>query len=297
MNRSQAQETVLMPTSTDRLVGESTFDSKKLFERPSKIRADGLRMVFGSGRSAVHALGPLSVDLAEGEFVSIVGPSGCGKSTFVKLVGGLLRPTSGEMHIQFRSDALAPVATVFQDFGIFPWKTVLANVELGLRSRGVGRRDARTRATDWLRRMGLEDFKDAYPDTLSGGMRQRVAIARALASEPDILLMDEPFAALDAQMREILQEELLTLSEATSATTLFVTHSLEEALVLGDRVIVMTARPGIVLEAIDVPFERPRDVRVRESPEFNELRGRLWEHLRREVRAQFGEREKETSDE
>ncbi|MCU1346192.1 MAG: transporter ATP-binding protein [Acidimicrobiia bacterium] len=254
---------------------------------PSKISARDLQLTFQSRTGATPALGPLDLEIGRGEFVSIVGPSGCGKSTLIRVVAGLLSPTRGEMVIALDGRSPAPIATVFQDFGIFPWKTVEGNVCFGLSAAGVGKAEARDRARSWLSRLGLLDFADAYPGTLSGGMRQRVAIARALAVEPEILLMDEPFAALDAQLREMLQEELLAISQASERTVLFVTHSLEEALVLGDRVLVMTARPGRILDDAKVPFARPRDATVRSSQEFADMRARLWEHLRSEVQAQI----------
>jgi len=251
------------------------------------IRASDVAVIYGLGRAAVHALGPLSLDIREGEFVSLVGPSGCGKSTFVKAMAGLVELTAGRIELTARGPRERVTATVFQDYGIFPWKTVRANVEFGVRVTGGSRQQAKAAADTWLKRLGLFDFVDAYPATLSGGMRQRVAIARALAVEPEILLMDEPFASLDAQLREILQEELLNLCQTDRRTVLFVTHSLEEALVLSDRVVVMTARPGRVLEDQLVPFPRPRTAAIREAPEFGQLRMRLWDHLRAEVQAQL----------
>jgi NitT/TauT family transport system ATP-binding protein len=253
----------------------------------TKISARGLEVTFGASAHSTHALGPIDLDVREGEFLSVVGPSGCGKSTLVRLIAGLLPPTRGRLEIQVEGTSPAPIATVFQDFGIFPWKTVEANVRFGLTARGVGTKEAAARAADWLARLGLRDFVTAYPSTLSGGMRQRVAIARALAVEPELLLMDEPFASLDAQLREMLQDELLVLSQASVRTVIFITHSLEEALVLSDRVVVMTARPGRVLAETTVPFPRPRDASVRASPEFAALRSELWEHLRTEVKAQL----------
>ncbi|MCW2622145.1 MAG: Mannosyltransferase [Frankiales bacterium] len=253
----------------------------------AKISATGLEVRFGTGPKAVHALGPLDLTVRDGEFVCLVGPSGCGKSTFVKLVAGLLTPTAGRLEVSLRGDTSAPIATVFQDFGIFPWKTVESNVRFGLSVSGVPKKEARERARDWLSRMGLLEFAGAYPGTLSGGMRQRVAIARAMAVEPEILLMDEPFASLDAQLREMLQDDLLEICQASSRTVVFVTHSLEEALVLGDRVVVMTARPGRLLDDTVVPFARPRGADVRESAEFSALRSKLWGHLRSEVQTQI----------
>jgi NitT/TauT family transport system ATP-binding protein len=229
----------------------------------------------------------VDLTVAEGEFVSIVGPSGCGKSTLLRIVCGLIEPTAGSVEINVRGDSLAATSLVFQDFGIFPWKTVLGNVRFGMQTRGLGKAEATKRARAWLDRLGLGQFADAYPKTLSGGMRQRVAIARALAVEPELLLMDEPFASLDAQLRELLQEELLRLCEEDRRTVLFVTHSLEEALVLSDRVVVMSARPGTVLDVADVPFDRPRQMAVRESADFGRLRLSLWDKLRTQVETQL----------
>ncbi|GAA0261929.1 ABC transporter ATP-binding protein [Actinomadura nitritigenes] len=248
---------------------------------PAAIRATGVERRFRHGRADVHALGPVDLDIAAGEFCCVVGPSGCGKSTFLRLVAGLLRPSAGRLEI--RATAQHPAAMIFQDYGIYPWKTVLGNVRFGLDVQGVPRKEATRRARDWLSRMGLTDFADAYPASLSGGMRQRVSIARALAVEPEILLMDEPFAALDAQLRTILQEELLAICETDRRTVLFITHSLEEAIVLGDRVLVMSARPGRVLAERTPPFGRPRSGDVRHSPECAELKAELWDLLRGEI--------------
>jgi NitT/TauT family transport system ATP-binding protein len=231
----------------------------------------------------IEALGPIDLTVPRGQFLSIVGPSGCGKSTLLRVIAGLQAPTRGSAEILLKSTSKTPIATVFQDFGIFPWKTVLANVEFGLRMVRVSRREARERSLHWLERVGLRDFADAYPAELSGGMKQRVAIARSLVVEPEILLMDEPFAALDAQRREILQDELRTLCSNGQYTVIFITHSLEEAIVLGDRIIVMTRRPGRILDDTEVPFARASNKPLRETPQFAALRGRLWEHLRAEV--------------
>lgn len=246
-----------------------------------KLEAHAVTRTFGRGSRAVEALGPVDLTIAPGEFTCIVGPSGCGKSTLLRIAAGLLRPSRGELTI--RTAAQRPAAMIFQDYGIYDWKTVQANVRFGLDIQKVPRREADARATDWLTRLGLADFADAYPATLSGGMRQRVAIARALAVEPEILLMDEPFAALDAQLRTILQDELLDLTQTTRTTTLFITHSLEEAIVLGDRVLVMSARPGRIIAEHRPPFPRPRTGDVRAAPEFTALKGELWDLLRGEV--------------
>ncbi|MGH4034526.1 ABC transporter ATP-binding protein [Actinomycetota bacterium Odt1-20B] len=246
-----------------------------------KLEAHDLTRTFGRGAAQVAALGPLDLKVAPGEFTCIVGPSGCGKSTLLRIAAGLLRPSRGELTI--RTTSPRPAAMIFQDYGIYDWKTVLANVRFGLDIQKVPRKEATARARDWLTRMGLADFADAYPAALSGGMRQRVAIARALAVEPEILLMDEPFAALDAQLRTILQDELLALTQTTSTTTLFITHSLEEAIVLGDRVLVMSARPGRIIAEHHPPFPRPRTGDIRTCPEFTALKGELWDLLRGEV--------------
>ncbi|UKY55401.1 ABC transporter ATP-binding protein [Streptomyces inhibens] len=245
------------------------------------MRARALARSFGRGSKALAALGPVDVDIAPGEFVCVVGPSGCGKSTLLRIAAGLLRPSAGELEL--RASADRPAAMIFQDYGIYDWKTVLANVRFGLDIQRVPRKEADERARSWLARMGLADFAGAYPAALSGGMRQRVAIARALAVEPEILLMDEPFAALDAQLRTILQDELLDLTQTTRTTTLFITHSLEEALVLGDRVLVMSARPGRIIAERRPPFGRPRTGEVRATPEFTALKAELWQLLRGEV--------------
>lgn len=250
-----------------------------------RISARGVCRTFGAGDTQVEALGPFDLDIADGEFVCIVGPSGCGKSTFLSMIAGLVRPSSGEIDIQHTDTTTRRMATavVFQDYSIFPWKRVLDNVRFGLDAAGVPKREGNKIALEWIGRLGLADHARSYPSKLSGGMKQRVSIARALAVDPDILLMDEPFAALDAQMRLVLQDELLQLWQANRRTVLFITHSLEEALLLGDRVVVMSARPGRVIRDMRVPFPRPRDARLRASPEFAEVEGELWELLRVEV--------------
>ena len=249
----------------------------------TKVDARGVERRFGTGDRALRALGPLDLTIEDGEFVCIVGPSGCGKSTFLRIVAGLVRPSEGEIALSHDDPTRSLASMVFQDYSIFPWKTVAANVRFGLdmaRSRGP---QADAAVDRWLQKLHLSDFRDAYPQTLSGGMRQRVAIARALAVEPEILLMDEPFAALDAQLRTVLQEELLSLWQEDRRTVLFITHSLEEALLLGDRVIVMSARPGTVVAEFRVPFERPRSASLRGSADFAALEHEIWTILRREV--------------
>jgi NitT/TauT family transport system ATP-binding protein len=252
-------------------------------DAPVKIAAHGVERYFGaSAKSRVHALGPLDLDIHDGEFVCIVGPSGCGKSTFVRMVAGLIRPTAGTIDLNVRNTE-QPTAMVFQDYSIYPWKKVLDNVRFGLDLAGVSKKEGNERARVYLAKLGLADREKDYPGALSGGMKQRVAIARALAVEPEILLMDEPFAALDAQMRQILQDELLELWQSDRRTVLFITHSLEEAILLGDRVLVMSSRPGRIIASKTVPFERPRTAELRNTAEFRQLYAELWDLLKTEV--------------
>ena len=269
-------------TAGDTVVGDA-------FTGSAKISARGVERYFGTTGERIHALGPLDLDIADGEFVCIVGPSGCGKSTFLRMVGDLIRPSNGRIDIAART--ARPTAMVFQEYSIYPWKKVLDNVRFGLDVAGVKKSEGNKRARTYLAKLGLDDREKSYPDTLSGGMKQRVAIARALAVEPEILLMDEPFAALDAQMRHVLQDELLDLWQADRRTVVFITHSLEEAILLGDRVLVMSARPGKIIASKKVPFERPRSAEVRGSAEFAELQAELWDLLRTEVEAHLAERE------
>ncbi|MCG2621312.1 ABC transporter ATP-binding protein [Arthrobacter sp. I2-34] len=227
----------------------------------------------------------MDAEIESGEFVCIVGPSGCGKSTFLRIVAGLIPPSEGVLSLGSDGGQAPLAAVVFQDYSIFPWKTVEANVRFGLDLLRVPRHEADTRVERSLSRLGLTEFRKAYPGTLSGGMRQRVSIARALVTEPQVLLMDEPFAALDAQLRHLLQDELLELWQEDRRTVLFITHNLDEALLLGDRVLVMSARPGRIVGEFKVPFERPRSGDIRRSPEFAAMESEIWDLLRSEVAA------------
>ena len=219
--------------------------------------------------------------------MSLVGPSGCGKSTFLNILLGLLKPDSGELSLNGKqiNGPGQERAMVFQEFGLLPWRTVLANVELGLELKGVAASIRRERALELIKLVGLEGFQDHYPHELSGGMKQRVGLARALATEPEVLLMDEPFAALDAQTRDLMQAELLQIWERTKKTVLFVTHSIEEAAYLSDRVVVMTARPGRMKNVIKIDLPRPRDYEMRLTPEFNEIKAKIWNTLKEELGA------------
>jgi NitT/TauT family transport system ATP-binding protein len=251
-----------------------------------KIRVDRAARIFlGAG---VVAFENLTLDFYDDEIACVVGPSGCGKTTLLRCIDGLLPLSDGQILLEGRPVRRPPekVAVVFQHFGLFPWRSVYANAAYGLELAGAPRDRIGARVTAALKLVGLDGFTGHYPYQLSGGMQQRVGLARALAMDPDVLLMDEPFAALDAQTREILQEEMLRILEQERKTIVFVTHSIDEALVLGDRVVVLTARPGRVKETLAVPFGRPRKpAAVRTDPAFGELRGRVWDLLRAEIRS------------
>lgn len=258
------------------------------------IQANQLTKTFpGPGTGQIEALGPVDLSVEAGEFVCIVGPSGCGKSTLLRIVAELETPSSGTLSLNPPEAGASTTAgrrpfnsMVFQGDSTFPWFTVHENIGYGLSVRGVPVRERDRVVHKMLHTVGLTEFAEAYPYQLSGGMRQRVALARALANDPDVLLMDEPFGALDAQNRVILQDELLDIWDTTDKTVLFVTHSIEEALVLADRVLVMSASPGRILEEIAVPFARPRRAYdLRREPQFGELSYRIWELLRGEVGA------------
>ena len=258
-----------------------------------KITVENLRVIFpGNTRTGpVEAVGGVSFQAGEGELVCIVGPSGCGKTTVLRVLAGLEEPTSGTVQVRRDDTEQVGTAMVFQGAGIFPWLTVEKNVEYGLRLRGIAREKRREVSHRWISELGLARFTDAYPAQLSGGMQQRVGLARAFATDPEVLLMDEPFGALDAQTRLILQQTLLEQWERDTKTVLFVTHSIEEALTLGDRVFVMSARPGRLLHEVKVPFERPRDAAaLRTDPRFHALFADVWNVLRDEVeRARLAE--------
>lgn len=252
-----------------------------------KITIADLRVTFpGRGRTGpVEAVGGVSLDVGDGELVCIVGPSGCGKTTLLRVLAGLEQPTRGAIHVRGDDPNRPDVGMVFQGAGLFPWMTVEENVAYGLRLSGVPRFERLAAARRWILDIGLGKFAGAYPTQLSGGMQQRVGLARVFAYDPEVLLMDEPFGALDAQTRLILQQTLLEQWERNSKTVVFVTHSIEEALTLGDRVFVMSARPGKLLHEVRVPFERPRDaVALRTDPRFSALFAEVWSVLRDEVK-------------
>ena len=250
------------------------------------IQAKDVSLTFRpKNREPVAALRELSLDVGKGEFVSIVGPSGCGKSTFLNILLGLIKPDTGLMQLNGSriSGPGQDRAMVFQEFGLLPWRTVIGNVELGLELKGVEASVRRGRAQELIEMAGLAGFESHYPHELSGGMKQRVGLARALATDPEVLLMDEPFAALDAQTRDLMQAELLQIWERTKKTVIFVTHSIEEAAYLSDRVVVMSARPGKTKTIIRINLPRPRDYEMRLSAKFNEIKAEIWNALKDEL--------------
>lgn len=249
-----------------------------------KVVARKIDKVFSSQRGEITALQGFDLKVREGEFICIVGPSGCGKSTFLRILAGLETASGGELYVRPSAEKGFPVnAMVFQEHALFPWKTVLENVVFGLKMRSVPAGERRDIGMHHLEKVGLQDFAGHYPHELSGGMKQRVGILRAFANNPEILLMDEPLGALDAQTRTILQEELVRIWEDLKKTVIFITHSIDEALILGDRIVLMTARPGKNKEEFVVPFGRPRSMKLKSLPEFASLSYRIWELLKEEV--------------
>ena len=252
-----------------------------------KLEVSNLTKGFPRGRGEVMpVLEDISFAVADLEFVAIVGPSGCGKSTFLRIVDGLIPPDRGAIQINGRAvDGPGHGrGMVFQSFDLFPWRTAIGNVEFGLEMMDVPRRECRERAQRWIELVGLRGFEHSYPHQLSGGMQQRVGLARALAIEPEVLLMDEPFGALDVQTRDLLQDELLAIWQRERKTVVFVTHSIEEAIYLADRVVLFTPRPAHIERVLDVPFGRPRTEDVKSTPQFVELRREIWQSLKHGVR-------------
>jgi NitT/TauT family transport system ATP-binding protein len=248
-----------------------------------KLRIQQLGLVYPDAEQPIVALEDVSLSVEAGEFVCIVGPSGCGKSSLLRVIAGIVSQTSGQVHVR-RDAADRPLtAMVFQEYALLPWRTVLDNVAFGPENRGVGREERHRQARAILAKMGLGAFAHTYPHQLSGGMKQRVGIARALANDPEILLMDEPLAALDAQTRSIMQEELLRIWAESRKTVLYVTHALDEAIFLGDRVVLMSARPGRLKGIFPVDLPRPRGLEQKGSPRFADIHNQVWRLLREEV--------------
>jgi NitT/TauT family transport system ATP-binding protein len=251
-----------------------------------RVRVEGLSKTFLDRRGhEIEALHDVSLTLEGGEFVTVLGPSGCGKSTLLHILAGLLPPTRGRVVFDDVPDGARVSSVVFQEHALFPWRTVLGNVAFGPEVRGVPAPEREARARRLVELVGLQGFEDRYPRELSGGMRQRAAIARALAVEPALLLMDEPFSALDAQSRSLMQFELLGLWERTRLSILYVTHQIQEAVLLGDRVVVMTRRPGRVLTVRPVGLSRPRDEQTLLTPAFAALVDECWQLIKQDARA------------
>ena len=253
---------------------------------PLVLSADRVTKAFAvGGRQRLLAIRDLSLSVHEGEFVCILGASGCGKSTLLNIFAGFLRPSSGRvlLHGEPILGIEPRCGMVFQSYALFPWKTVRGNVEFGLKMQGVAAGERRRRAEQFITLVKLNGFEDRYPGELSGGMQQRVSLARILAADPEVLLMDEPFGALDAMTRQVLQEELLRIHEHSRKTTLFITHNIDEALILADRIIVMSARPGRVKAELRNTLPRPRHVDIQLSPDYARLKSTVWSHVQEEL--------------
>ena len=257
---------------------------------PASISFERVALEFPGRSGSVKVVDDVSYEIRQGEFVSIIGPSGCGKTTMMNMVAGFLRPSSGVVRVDGR-----PVTgpgpdrgVIFQEYGVFPWLSVRDNIAFGLKLKAnrAGQAERKEICERYMRLMGLTDFADAYPKTLSGGMRQRLALARAYAVRPKFLLMDEPFGALDAQTRSNMQDLLLNVLQTEGKTVMLITHSVEEAIYLSSRVVVMTARPTRIREVIEIPFPYPRDASLHEDSRFGQLRSRVRDLVMREYAAQ-----------
>lgn len=249
------------------------------------ISIEDLSLVYSPRRRKdVVALTDFNLEVEKGLFLSLVGPSGCGKSTLLRIISGLMRPSSGQVLLSGQK-VTGPGhdrAMVFQEFALMPWRTVMRNIEMGLEFRGVPIDERRKIAARHVELVGLNGFEDHFPHELSGGMRQRVGLARALAVDPDILLMDEPFAAVDSQTRDLMQTELLRIWEERRKTVIFVTHSIEEAVFLSDKVAMLSARPAKVVDIVDIDLPRPREYEIRMDPRFAKIRLDIWQRLKDE---------------
>ncbi|MBR4685747.1 ABC transporter ATP-binding protein [Methanomassiliicoccales archaeon LGM-RCC1] len=255
--------------------------SPEIKEGDDFIVIDGIRKVYKKDETETVAIDRIDLTIKKGELVSLVGPSGCGKTTILRMIAGLLEPSEGTITIAGKEckEPGSDRGMVFQDFALFPWRTVRRNVEFGMEIAGVPKEERRQRAEKYIELAGLKEFADSRVHELSGGMKQRVGIARALVNHPDVILMDEPFGALDAQTRNIMQAQLVSILEKTEQTVIFITHSVDEALFLSDRVVLLSKRPSVIKEVIDLDWPRPRD---RSAPEFTALRKRILEELEKE---------------
>jgi NitT/TauT family transport system ATP-binding protein len=248
------------------------------------LEALGVRKSYSKNGQSLDILNVEQLTVRDGELVTVIGPSGCGKSTFLHIVGGFIKAEGGTIRVHGRevSGPGPDRGMMFQEFALFPWKSVAGNVAWGLEAKGFSKEMIDETVRKYLEMMGLADFGNHYPAELSGGMKQRVALARVLAIEPEVLLMDEPFGSLDSQTRETMQEELIRLWERTGKTIVFVTHDIEEAVFLGDRVVVLTARPARIREEVKIDLPRPRDLTVKKSVQCLEYRNYIWDLIRSE---------------
>lgn len=249
-----------------------------------KVKVDNVKKVFSGINGETVALNGVSMEIRENEFICVVGPSGCGKSTLLNVIAGLKSPTSGNIYLDGKviTEPGPDRGVVFQQYALFPWLTVRKNVEFGLKLKGIKKNELNEMVDFYLNMVDLSEFADSYPKELSGGMKQRVAIARAYAMKPEILLMDEPFGALDAQTRAQLQEDLLDTWEKERKTCFFITHDVDEAILLGQKVVIMSARPGRVKECIDIDIPYPRTQATKLTPEFLDLKNYIWEKVYKE---------------
>ena len=252
------------------------------------LQATGIRKRYAKNGVSLEILDVASFAAREGEFITVIGPSGCGKSTFLHIMGGFIPAEAGRIEV-YGKQVQGPGpdrGMMFQEFSLFPWKTVAGNVAWGLEAQGLSKEKVQKSVNEHLAMIGLTEFRNHYPAELSGGMKQRVALARVLAFDPEVLLMDEPFGALDAQTREAMQEELTRLWERSGKTIVFVTHDIDEAVYLGDRVVVLTARPGRIREEIRIDLPRPRALEIKKSVQCHEYRNYIWDLIRSESRRQ-----------
>lgn len=262
-------------------------EARNLTENNVRVKIDNVRKVFNTRNGEMVALNGVSLDIHNNEFICVVGPSGCGKSTLLNIIAGLTEPTSGKVYCDGKevTGTGTERGVVFQQYALFPWLTVKKNVMFALEMRSVKGKEAEEEALKYLAMVDLVKFADHYPKELSGGMKQRVAIARAYAANPEVLLMDEPFGALDAQTRTQLQTELLETWEREKKTCFFITHDVEEAIILAQRVIIMSARPGRIKDIVDVNIPYPRTQETKLTPEFNELKNHIWSQVYQEYLA------------
>lgn len=249
-----------------------------------QILVKDLSFVYSNGKSKLQVLNNLSFNIKKGEFIAIVGPSGCGKTTLLNCLSGILKPTSGKILVDKKLPKPGyKTGFVFQDHLLLPWRTIIRNITFGLELKGIKKEEARNKAREVLELLNLSDFENYYAHQLSGGMKQRVNLARALICDPEILLLDEPFAHLDAQIRELMQQELLKIFNKTKKTFILVTHQIDEAIFLADKLIILSKRPGEIKEIINIDIKRPRSLKVKNEKEFLKIKNHVWNIIQDEI--------------